>query len=181
MAKKKASPTWSDVKSGLSNFDRAALLALVQDLYAGGKDNRDFLHARLNLGGDVLEPYKSTIARWISPDVYKNQDTSVTKAKKAIADYKKAMGQPGALAELMVYYCEQASGFGEEFGVDDEAYLDALVRMFERALETSSMLPEIERRALWGRLAAVSHNCRDFGYGVRDAMDDLQENYGTDE
>lgn len=72
------------------------------------------------------------------------------------------MGQLGALVELMVYYCEQTSDFGEEFGVDDETYLGALVRMFEQALATSSMLPEIERRALWGR-AAVSHNCRDFG------------------
>jgi hypothetical protein len=181
MATKKASPTWSDVKGGLSNFDRAALLALVQGLYAGSKDNRDFLHARLDLGSDVLGPYKSTIARWISPDAYKNQDTSVSKAKKAIADYKKAIGRPDALAELMVYYCEQASGFCNEFGMEDEGYFDALVGMFEQALKTSSSLPEIERQALWERLAAVGHTCHNFGYGVGDEVDDLQEKYGTND
>ena len=44
---------------------------------------------RLGLGDDVLKPYKATIDRWLWLDVFKNQDTSVAKAKKAIADYKK--------------------------------------------------------------------------------------------
>ena len=43
------------------------------------------LHARFGLGAEVLKPYKATIERWIAPDVYRNQDTSVSKAKKAIS------------------------------------------------------------------------------------------------
>ncbi|MBK1674749.1 hypothetical protein CKO35_15915 [Ectothiorhodospira shaposhnikovii] len=39
--------------------------------------------ARFALGEDVLEPYKSTIDRWVCPDVMRNQDISVAKAKKA--------------------------------------------------------------------------------------------------
>jgi hypothetical protein len=35
----------------------------------------------------------------------------VANARKAIADYTKAIGQPEGLAELMVFYCERASGF----------------------------------------------------------------------
>lgn len=46
--------TWSDVKSELAKFDRAGLLALVQDLYAASKENQTFLHARLGLGTGVL-------------------------------------------------------------------------------------------------------------------------------
>src|SRR3954464_5771583 len=84
---RKASPTWSDVKGKLAEFDRAALLGLVQDLYAASKDNQTFLHSRFGLGGDVLAPYKATIDRWLWPDVYRNQDVSVSKAKKAVADY----------------------------------------------------------------------------------------------
>jgi hypothetical protein len=34
MAKKKAAPSWSDVKVELTDFDRAALIGLVQELYA---------------------------------------------------------------------------------------------------------------------------------------------------
>ena len=51
---KNASPTWSDVKTVLLDFDRAGLRGLVQDLYTASKDNQAFLHARLGLGRDQL-------------------------------------------------------------------------------------------------------------------------------
>ncbi|GAB1424128.1 hypothetical protein MASR2M16_13620 [Thauera terpenica] len=54
---KKNAPSWSDVKAKLTDFDRAGLIGLVQDLYAASKDNQAFLHARFALGGDVLKPY----------------------------------------------------------------------------------------------------------------------------
>ena len=111
MTIKKGKPGWRDVKGALVDFDRAGLLALVQDMYAASKDNQVFLHARFGLGEDALEPYRVVIERWLCPDVYKNQDYSVAKARKPIADYKKAIGLPAGLAELMVFYCEQATGF----------------------------------------------------------------------
>ena len=40
-----------------------------------------------------MKPYKATIDRWLWSDVLKNQDISVAKAKKALSDYKKAIGQ----------------------------------------------------------------------------------------
>jgi hypothetical protein len=92
---KNISPSWSDVKTALLDFDRAGLRGLVQDLYAASKDNQAFLHARLGLGHDQLRPFKASISRWISPDLMKGQPISVSKAKKAIADYKKAIGAPG--------------------------------------------------------------------------------------
>lgn len=177
---KKTSPTWSDVKTKLADFDRAGLRALVQDLYAASKDNQAFLHARLNLGGDVLKPYKTTIARWLWPDVFRNQDTSVAKAKKAIADYKKAIGQPEGLAELMAFYCEQAAGFGNDVGLDDAAYFDALARMFEQALKVSVSLPVAQRDALLERLGEVRRISHHVGYGVGDDMDRLLAEYGVE-
>ncbi|MEJ7609008.1 MAG: hypothetical protein WKF37_22730, partial [Bryobacteraceae bacterium] len=70
------------------------------------KENQKFLHARFGLGTDVLKPYKETIERWLWPDVLWNQDTSVAKAEQAISSYRNAVGQPSAVAELMVFYCE---------------------------------------------------------------------------
>lgn len=86
MATKKSTPGWSDVKAKLADFDRTGLISLMQDLYAASKDNQAFLHARFALGDDVLKPYKITIDRWLWPDVFKNHDSSVSKAKKAISD-----------------------------------------------------------------------------------------------
>jgi hypothetical protein len=138
----KLKPTWTDVKAKLASFDRIGLLGLVQDLYAANKDNQAFLHARFGLGADVLEPYKETIDRWLWPDVLRRQDTSVAKAKQAIADYKKAVGDPAGVAELMVFYCERAVGFCSDIVNDDDAYFGALVRMFEQALGVANTLPD---------------------------------------
>ena len=38
----KSTPSWSDVKTKLADFDRAGLMGLVQDLYAASKDNQAF-------------------------------------------------------------------------------------------------------------------------------------------
>ena len=178
---KKTAPSWINVKSRLADLDHAGLLRLVQDLYAASKDNQAFIHARLNLGEDVLKPYKEAIDRWLWPDVFKNQDTSVAKAKKAITDYKKASGTADGLAELMVFYCERASGFSCDVGLDDEAYLSALVRMFEQALKAVATLPETQRPALWTRLQMVRDRSHDIGYGVGEDMDALLTEHGADD
>jgi hypothetical protein len=173
----KSQPKWTDVKAKLASLDRAGLLGLVQDLYAAHLDNRTFLHTRFGLGQDVLEPYKQTIDRWLWPDAFRKQDTSVANAKQAISNYKKAVGDPAGMAELMVFYCEQASGFASDVGYQDESYFDALVRMFEQVVVTANTLPADTRDALIARLDRVrsmSHKC---GYGVGDHMDSILAKY----
>lgn len=144
------------------------------------KDNQTFLHARFTLGGDVLKPFKVTIDRWLWPDAFKNQDTSVAKAKKAISEYKKAIGQPEGIAEPMVFYCERASGFSADVGYQDDGYFDALIRMFEQSLQMIAALPDTQRPALWARLAEVRRTSDNSGYGVGDDMDALLAEYGVD-
>jgi hypothetical protein len=141
---KNSSSTWSDVRAALLHFDRAGLLGLVQDLYTASKDNQAFLHARLGLGHDQLQPFKASISNWICP-VMKNQPISITKAKKAIVDYKKAIGRPDGMAELSIFYCEEAFGFLESCSMEDESYFVALIRMYERSLEFVLSLPPAER------------------------------------
>lgn len=143
----KSQPTWTDVKDKLAAFDRTALVDLIHHLYAAHKDNQAFLHARFGLGEDVLQPYKRTLDRWLWPDPFRNQDTSVVKAKQAISHYKKAVGDPAGLSELMVFYCEQAAGYCHDIGYQDEKFFDALVRMFEQALRSISTLPANGREA----------------------------------
>jgi hypothetical protein len=169
----KSQPSWTDVKAKLETFDRIALVDLIHHLYASHKDNQAFLHARFGLGEDVLEPYKETIARWVWPDAFRNQDTSVSKAKQAISHYKKAVGDPVGLTELMVFYCEQAAGYCHDVGYQEEGFFDALVRMFDEALKTAKMLPAHVRDSLIARLDRVREISHDFGYGVGDDMDYL--------
>jgi hypothetical protein len=129
-------PTWTDVKAKLAGFDRLGLLGLIEDLYVANKDNRAFLHARFALG-HVLAPYKEALDRWLWPDVLRKQDTqSVVKAKHAISSYRKAVGKPAGLAELMVFYCERAAGFCNDIGYQDDGYFDALLSMVRTGSES---------------------------------------------
>jgi hypothetical protein len=170
-------PTWADVKGRLAGFDRLGLLGLIQDLYAANKDNQTFLHARFGLSRDVLAPYKEALDRWLWPDVLRNQDTSVVRAKQAISSYRKAVGHPVGLAELMVFYCERAAGFCSDIGYQDDGYFDALVSTFEHALKTIARLSANDRNALIERLDRVRVISHNFGYGVGDDMDSLLAEY----
>jgi hypothetical protein len=169
----KSSPTWIDVKASLQAFDRAGLLGLIQDLYAVSRDNEAFLHARLGLGRDQLEPYKASISRWICPDMMRNQAISVSKAKKAIADYKKAIGHPEGLAELSIFYCEEALSFLEGCSMEDESYFVALIRMYDRALTCVSKLAPADRTAYVERLDKLRPRSRHVQWGVEDNLNDL--------
>jgi hypothetical protein len=173
----RSQPTWTDVKAKLAGLDRINLMGLVQDLYAAQKDNQTFLHTRFGLGEDVLKPYKDTLDRWLWPNVLRNQDPSVAKAKQAISSYRKAVGEPAGLAELMVSFCESAAGFSNDIGYQDEGYFDALVHMFEQALKATREISAGDREALIARLDRVRTISHNLGYGVGDAMDSLLVDY----
>ena len=178
---KNASPTWSDVRTALLDFDRAGLRGLVQDLYTASKDNQAFLHASLGLGHDQLQPFKACISNWICPDVMKNQLISISKAKKAIADYKKAIGRPEGMAELSIFYCEEAFSFLESCSMEDESYFAALIRMYGRSLEFVSSLPPAERTTYLERLDKLRSRGRNVGWGVEEELNSLWYAAGPDE
>jgi hypothetical protein len=169
----RSQPRWTDVKAKLTSLDRIGLIGLIQDLYAAHKDNQTFLHTRFGLGEDVLKPYKETLDRWLWPDVLLKQNISVAKAKQAISSYRKAVGDPAGLAELMVLYCERAAGFSNDVRYQDEGYFDALVHMFEQALKITHQLPVGDRGVLIVRLDRVRTISHNLGYGVGDDMDSL--------
>jgi hypothetical protein len=165
--------TWSDIKTELAQFDRTVLLGLLKDLYALRPENRSFLAARLGVGSDPLAPYKKVISRRIYPDLMKGQDVSVAKAKKAIADYRKAIGRPEGVAELCIFYCEEAARLVGDCGLEDEGYYSALVRMFEQGLTQATQLPTADRDKMLERLDAVRGSLRGLGWGVSDAVNEI--------
>jgi len=164
----RAQVAWSQVKAKLADFDRASLIALLQDLYAASKENQTFLHARFGLGQDPLMPYKQVLARSLRPDW--NKPVSVAAAKKAMSAFRMANGRAEDVTELMIFFCEQAAGFVRDVGLQDETYLGALVRMYARALPAVAALQNPERAKGIERLSRVRGLCRDVGYGVFDEM-----------
>lgn len=169
----KSKPKWADVKRHLVSFDRAALLGLLQDLYAADRGNRAFLHARFGLGEDPLQPYKETLEGSLWPDVFRGRQASVSTAKGAISRYRKAIGDPVGLAELLVFYCERAAGFCAQVDHRDVAYLDSFVRAFQQALRAAGKLPSNVQKVFLARLDRVRRISRQLGNGVGESMDIL--------
>jgi hypothetical protein len=107
MAKKeKPAHSWRDIRAILNKADDGEVLKLVGELYALRKENQDFLHARYLKNADVLVPYKENIARYVSPAEPWKNPVKPSLARKAIADYRKAVGAPENLTELMLFYVE---------------------------------------------------------------------------
>jgi hypothetical protein len=111
--------------------------------------------------------------------VIRNQYASAIKARGSVSSYKKAVGDPAGLAELMVFYCERAVGFWRDVRFADESYFNALVNMFENALAMADMLPDAARAVLIARLDRVGRASHEFGYGVGDDLDDIPANSGS--
>lgn len=65
--------------------------------------------------------------------------------------------------------------------LQDEAYFDALVQMFEQALKTIAAFTDTARQALLDRLDDVRHTSHNFGYGVGDELDELLAAHGVDD
>jgi len=103
----------------------------------------------------------------------KGQPISVSKAKKAIADYKKAIGRPDGMAELSIFYCEEAFGFLESCSMEDESYFAALIRMYGRSLEIVSSLPPAERTSYLERLDKLRSRGRSVGWAVEEEFNNL--------
>lgn len=181
MATKKKTASWSDLKAHLVGMEKDQLLALVKDLYGASKETQQFLHARYAVGGsDVLEPYKATITQWINPgDVRK--PLSVSKAKKAITDYKKAVGDPQGLAELGVFYCEQVFASLDLCTSEDETFYDSLCVMFAQALGYIEKLPQADRSPYIERMWQVRLKGNEIGWGVWDDFEQAWEAAGLAE
>ncbi len=103
---------------------------------------------------------------------------SVSRAKKAVVDFKKAGGQPAGLAELMGFYCECAAGFSADVGMDDEVFLGALLSMFGQALTTVAGLPVELREGMFNRLESVRRVGRYLGQGVGEGQGALWSDHG---
>jgi hypothetical protein len=168
----KSQPTWTDVKAKLADFDRAALLGLIQSLYTAHKDNQTFLHARFGLGEDVLEPRKLLIGGFGLTCSGSRTPLSLKPSGPSLIT-RRQLAIPRDWQSWMVFYCERAAGFCSDVGNDDEGYFDALVRMFEQALQFTNALSVDRRDDLVARLDRVRAIGHEFGYGVGDDMEFL--------
>ena len=168
-----ARASFSPIKKALAKHDRQALVALVGELYALSAQNRDFLDARFAESDSALQRYKKIIHHALYPDVMSSDPVSFRDAKKAIADYRKALGEASGVAELIVYAVECGNQFTCDFGDIDGPFYDSLIRMFDSAAKVVSALePEVAEPFI-ARLGTIVKRASGTGWGYFDSIADI--------
>ena len=77
------------------------------------------------------------------------------------------------MAELSIFFCEEAFSFAEGCSFSDERYFVALIRMYDRSVNRVLSLPLAERRAYVERLGKLRLRTKHVGWGVEDELNDL--------
>jgi hypothetical protein len=104
------------------------------------------------------------------PDVFKNKPIQISKAKKAINEYSKAIVDAKGEAKLMTYFVECGNQLTVEFGDIDEGFYDALLRMYGRAIDKVLTLPEEEQHEFRERLKTIMVTSDRIGWGYHDGL-----------
>jgi len=165
--------TWSAVKTVVGKLSQDELLGLVADLYRLSKQNQAFLHARYADAETAMEDCKKIISDCLYPDVQRDRPLQVAKAKKAVADFCKAVAEPVLHAELMVFFLEQGNAFTVEYGDIDAGFYDALLAMARRAVQAICNLPREMQEPYRERLAEVVRSSSRIGWGYHDELADI--------
>ena len=100
---------------------------------------------------------------------------------KALADYQKAIGEPAGLAELSIFYCEEAFSLLESCAFEDERYFAALIRMYDQAVKRVLELPVAERHVYVQRLGNLRSRARPIGWAIEDELNGVWYEAGLDE
>jgi len=172
---KKTQPTWTDVKSVLSNMRREELISTIDALYKLRKENKQFLHTRFKLGENALDEYKLQISQGVNPSSVKAK-ISFKNARQALSDYKNAIGDLEGLAELMVFYCEECAKSIRNYGIWEQ-YADATVNIWFDTLKHISKLSKARQLHYRKKLESALKYMGDVGWGVTDSINDFMDEF----
>ena len=172
---------WGKVKEVLVDKDSKELLLLVKDLYSLNKDNKTFIQTKYSLI-DSIKPYKDIIEQSLYPDPIKNDPINLSNGRKAISRYKKAVGDPNGVLELMVYYVECGNQLTVDYGDIDEKFYNSLESMF---IDVLKILMESKQETIdkyLPRLRNLVGKAKGIGWGYYDNMSDyLFEAFGPED
>ena len=178
MAKKIHDPhSWRVIRSVLSKASHKDLVGLVGDLYALRAENQYFLHARFVKDGKELAPYKQAIKLSVSPAEPWKHPVKLSLGRKAISEYRKAVGDTEGLAELMLTYAECGVRFTLEFGDIDEPFYNSIVSVYSDGLRTLGRCEPKVVGKLLPLFVDVLRSTEDMGWGFYDALRDALEVY----
>ena len=176
MAKSDKFVKWTDVKKVIVSKDSKELLALIKDLYSLNHQNKTFIQTKYSLI-DPIKPYKEIVEECLYPDPYEKQTLNMSRGKSAISQYRKAVGNPKGILELMVFYVECGNDFTCDYGDITEQFYCSLESMFNKALQTLAKSDQKTNEEFLPRLQSIVEKAKGIGWGYYDQISCLLANY----
>ena len=167
---------WKEIRSKLSHTSQRDLIGLIGEIYKLNPQSQLFLEARFGNQNESLEEYKLIIEESICPDEPWKRDVSLSTGRKAIRDYKKAIGNPDGLIDLMIYYCECGVNFTIQFGDIDEGFYSSIESMYQSALDLLKKNKGMQKK-FFTRIEKIVYNTRNMGWGFHDILNESFESY----
>lgn len=166
----------STVKKALESMPKDAIISMVMEMYDARKEAKEYLEFFAYPDEDgKLEEYKKIIREEFYPSKNREPKLRFAVCRKAISDYKKLKPSADKLADLMLFYMENASEFTYDYGDMWEQYYDSVENNFEKTLAyiaknglLEKFQPRLEKCEEW------SSSC---GWGFADSIGDLYYEY----
>lgn len=133
-------------------------------MYRLSPGNRQYLGVRLPCGTDQLEPYITTIAEALCPDLGYYQTVDVSEAEEALEDYARLEGHPRGMAVLAVEFVESCTYTVVQYTTVENDIEEALLRMYPEALERVTALPKGLQASLKKRLKNAKTDLENTGW-----------------
>ena len=168
-------PTWTQLKQQLSHYEKPELLRLLQELYQLNTDNKLFLAARLSQAdpNELAEPYRKAIRAELNPPRGVPR-LNLRAARKAINDFKKACADPAAVADLMIFYVEQAVICTNTYGDIDERFYASLESVYAEAINVITQANDPVMAGYFRpRMHQIVYDTSDIGWGFHEELSQL--------
>jgi len=117
------------------SMDKSEIIKMVLELYSARKEAKEYLdfYAEPN-EGQKLEEYKHIIREEFYPSRNREPKTRFSVCRKALSDFKKLKPSEDSIAELMVFYMENACQFTYDYGDMWEQFYDSVESNFDKTL-----------------------------------------------
>lgn len=118
------------------SMDKSEIIKMVLELYSARKEAKEYLdfYAEPN-EGQKLEEYKHIIREEFYPSRNREPKTRFSVCRKALSDFKKLKPSEDSVAELMVFYMENACQFTYDYGAHRADYLEReIIKRITRAV-----------------------------------------------
>jgi hypothetical protein len=176
---------WTEVKAELQRLKRGDLVSLLRDLFELSPDNRNFLIARFSKrGGRVgVETYRTIVVERFYLSGGGFGDLDLDRARKAIADYRKATDDLAGALELMLTFLESGAALMNDVGIHDETFYYQLSVVLADFIDLVYEHPELYSQFA-RRLCEVREQSGSAGWGYGDyateALYEVESDLGND-